>query len=321
MLEGFDRASYGKISKNAKCTRCKERAYVHLPSHHANFCEVCFLYFFKRLVRKALVFFRVNPATPILVAVSGGKDSLALWDVLNELGYKTEGIHIDLGIKGFSEASREASERFALSRNLTLRVYSLKEIFGFDLPEIKKLTKRAVCSTCGALKRQFLNRLALQNGFNTIATGHNLDDEASRLLGNILRHKHQYLEKTYPFLPAVEGIMPSRIKPLYRLEAEEIRIYCQIRKIEFFQEKCPFSKGATNHMFLEALTYLERKMPGTKRDFLFGYLKSKSLPLVDRASLKACVKCGAFSYDEICSVCKLKEAISKPSSKETQYEN
>ena len=34
----------------------------------------------------------------MLVAVSGGKDSLALWDVLIELGYQTTGLHLSLGI-------------------------------------------------------------------------------------------------------------------------------------------------------------------------------------------------------------------------------
>ena len=36
----------------------------------------------------------------ILVAVSGGKDSLALWDVLRRQGYQADGLYIDLGIDG-----------------------------------------------------------------------------------------------------------------------------------------------------------------------------------------------------------------------------
>lgn len=47
----------------------------------------------------------------ILVAVSGGKDSLALWDILNRLGYQTTGFHLDLGIGGYSGESVEKPVR------------------------------------------------------------------------------------------------------------------------------------------------------------------------------------------------------------------
>ena len=42
----------------------------------------------------------------ILVAVSGGKDSLALWDILLDLGYDADGLYIDLGIGEYSSSSR-----------------------------------------------------------------------------------------------------------------------------------------------------------------------------------------------------------------------
>ncbi|MEJ5301573.1 MAG: ATP-binding protein [Thermodesulforhabdaceae bacterium] len=306
----LDRASYGRLPAHARCTRCREKAVVHLPGHHANFCQDCFIVFFRNAVKRAMKIFPLTPRKIILVAVSGGKDSLALWSILTELGYSTHGIHIDLGIPGFSEASRTASEQFAQSRGLPLSVFELKKLMGYSLPEIKKRTRRIICSVCGILKRQFLNRLALMEGFSVIATGHNLDDEASRLLGNILRHKEIYLEKTYPFLPDLEGVMPARIKPLFRLESEEIRIYCHIKGISYFAEKCPFSRGATNHMFLEALQLLEDKMPGTKRDFLFGYLADKKPPQPEELPMKNCTLCGAISYQDVCTVCRIKQEIS-----------
>lgn len=306
----LDSVSCGNLPDHAKCTRCREKAFVHLPSHHANFCRDCFLVFFRNAVKRAMKLFPISPKTTILVAVSGGKDSLAAWSVLNELGYPTKGIHIDLGIPGFSEASRDASEQFARSRGLELAVYSLKDLFGFTIPEIRRRTHRMICSVCGIIKRQFLNRLAVKEGFSVIATGHNLDDEASRLLGNILRHKNEYLEKTYPYLPARTGVA-ARIKPLFRLESAEIRVYCQIKEIPYFAGKCPFAKGATSHMFLEALQLLETKMPGTKRDFLFGFIENKKPPVSEEVPEKKCISCGALSYQDICSICRLKEELSR----------
>ncbi|MDN5368675.1 MAG: tRNA-5-methyluridine54 2-sulfurtransferase [Thermovirga sp.] len=143
-------ASYGRLSHNAKCSRCRAKAIISLPSHHANFCEDCFLVFFHKAVNRAMKKFPIGLDTPIMVAVSGGKDSLALWDVLADLGFTTKGIHIDLGIPNFSEASRSACEEFAKSRGLELSIYELKDLFGFSLPEIAKLKSSKVCSVCGS---------------------------------------------------------------------------------------------------------------------------------------------------------------------------
>ena len=42
----------------------------------------------------------------ILVAVSGGKDSLTLWSILLTLGYRADALYVDLGIPGYSEKFR-----------------------------------------------------------------------------------------------------------------------------------------------------------------------------------------------------------------------
>src|SRR5512140_3955206 len=47
----------------------------------------------------------------ILVAVSGGKDSLGLWDVLARLGYNADGLYIGLGIDGNDHYSDQSLER------------------------------------------------------------------------------------------------------------------------------------------------------------------------------------------------------------------
>lgn len=71
-----------------------------------NFVKSALNIFFKTAVIRAMKKIKIQKDTPIMVAVSGGKDSLVLWDVLNELGYKTMGIHIDLGIDEFSKKNQ-----------------------------------------------------------------------------------------------------------------------------------------------------------------------------------------------------------------------
>src|SRR5688572_11964165 len=81
-----------------KCRRCRtEKAVVELRRHNTAFCKECFLHFFRNQVANAIEHDRMLvEGDRVLVAISGGKDSLALWDVLAEMGYATTGFHIVL---------------------------------------------------------------------------------------------------------------------------------------------------------------------------------------------------------------------------------
>jgi uncharacterized protein (TIGR00269 family) len=301
------------LPQGAKCTRCRDRATIRLPSHNAKLCPQCFSHYFLTGVRRAMKSFGLPGPLPLMVAVSGGKDSLAVWDTLHELGYTTKGLHVDLGIDGFSALSMEAVRRFAEQRGLPWVTYSLRDAFGYTIPEIQKRTRRKICSICGFLKRQLLNRLAVKEGFEAVVVGHNLDDEAGRLLGNMTRHRTQYFEKQYPFLPSTHPRLTAKLKPLYRLEAHEIRTYCKIKNIIPVEATCPLSRGATSHAFKEALDLLESRMPGTKRDFLFTYLDRREPPR-DTSPFETCSQCGEPSFGEICSVCRLKTQLAEEKS-------
>ena len=71
------------------------------------------------------------------MAVSGGKDSLALWDVLVELGYRTTGLYVAQGIGEYSSGSQQKVEAFARARDLPLRIVDLAaEGGGLAVPEV-----------------------------------------------------------------------------------------------------------------------------------------------------------------------------------------
>ncbi|MDL2266502.1 tRNA(Ile)-lysidine synthetase, partial [Desulfovibrio sp. OttesenSCG-928-G15] len=104
-----------------KCTRCKATAVVALPSHHSGFCETCFTDFFTKQVEKGIRRQKLfTHEDNILVALSGGKDSLALMYELARLEYKVTGLHIDLGIPASSGAARSAVENFCAAHGLEL---------------------------------------------------------------------------------------------------------------------------------------------------------------------------------------------------------
>ena len=191
----------------SKCRVCREPAVIDLPRHNANFCVEHLQQLCRRQVVKAIDDFdMLEPGDRVLVAVSGGKDSLALWDLLVDLGYQADGLYIGLGIGDYSDVSGGYAQRFADERGLTLRTVDLRHEHGYDVPTAARATRRVPCSACGLSKRHLFDAAARDGGYDVVATGHNLDDEAAVLLGNTLRWDVDYLARQLPVLPGHRGL-------------------------------------------------------------------------------------------------------------------
>jgi uncharacterized protein (TIGR00269 family) len=295
-----------------KCKRCrKAEAAVDLPSHNTAFCPGCFFLYFRRQIEEGIrKLSLLSPEDRVLVCVSGGKDSLVLWDVLMELGYRTEALHIDLGIEGYSDRSREKVLAYAGARGKEPIVVDLRAE-GIPIPEAAKRARKEECSVCGTVKRYFFNRIAAQRGFTVVATGHNLDDESGRLLGNLLHWDQDHLSRQHPLLPETAEGLVRKVKPLWRVSELETAAYGFLKGIDYVTEECPMSLDATSLVYKEALSRIEEKMPGTRRHFYQGFLhQNRDVPENPGTSVQ-CISCGAPTFTETCSYCRLKEHVTK----------
>ncbi|MFV0420984.1 TIGR00269 family protein [Oleidesulfovibrio sp.] len=298
-----------------KCKRCKATAAVALPSHHAGFCEECYDLFFTRQVEKGIRRQKLLTFEDrILVALSGGKDSLALMLVLSKLGYNVTGLHIDLSIPNSSEAARGVVERFCEKHGFKLIVKEMAKE-GLAIPDVKARLNRPICSACGKIKRYFFNKTALDEGYTVLATGHNLDDEIARLFSNTLRWDLAYLSDQGPGLPA-EGGFARKIKPLYRLSEFETANYSFLQGIEYHYAPCPYSQGASFTQYKKLWADLEEQMPGRKLDFYLGFLERGKEVFAKHEEthgdeLQPCEKCGYPTSAEVCGVCRIREAVSQ----------
>jgi uncharacterized protein (TIGR00269 family) len=292
-----------------RCRKCSSRALIKLPRHNSAFCAGCFDEYVREQIQRAIKSDRMfGRDEGVAVAVSGGKDSLVLWEILSGMGYRTTGLHIDLGIGAYSETSRKKAEVFAHTRNLPLIVHSLRETHGLGISEIADGIHRPACSACGVIKRYNMNAIAAEHGLPVLATGHNLDDEAARLLGNVLHWQDEYLDKQSPALPASHPKLVRKVKPLYRLAEREIAAWAVLHKIDYIVDECPNSGGSKMLVYKDALNRLEAAAPGTKHQFYLQFLDRQKArqPLVTlMPDLRECVSCGQPSTAEVCSYCKL----------------
>ncbi len=292
-----------------RCRRCTGKAVIKLRAHNTAFCPDCFIIYFRRQVKRAIKGMKMlEHSEPVLVAVSGGKDSLALWDVLWQAGYQTTGLYLMLGIGAYSHASQEKSQRFAESRGLRLLVADVTEgREELGVSQLSRRMRRKPCSVCGVVKRHYFDLMAARHGFGVIATGHNLDDEAARLLANVLRWRTDYLGRQFPVLEQREPSLARKVRPLYRISELETASYAFLRGIDYIVEECPNSAGATQLSCKEALNRLEGSMPGTKLVFVKEFVERAHERFTASASRGShhCTRCGQPSFAELCSFCRL----------------
>lgn len=296
-----------------KCRVCRGPAIIDIKRHNANFCDEHFLKYCRQQVERAIHDFEMlAEGERALVAVSGGKDSLAVWDLLLQLGYEADGLYVGLGIGEYSDSSADHVRAFAETRDLNLIEIDLRETYDYDIPTAASVTGRVPCSACGLSKRHVFDAAAIDGGYDALVTGHNLDDEVAVLYGNVLRWQTEYLGRQRPVLDAGDGF-PRKVKPLVRLTEREMAAYCVVRGIDYQVEECPMAAGNKHIGYKEALNEIELRSPGTKADFYFGFLKRAASRFDavddDGDELGLCVDCGAPTAAERCAFCRLTDRV------------
>jgi len=300
-----------------KCRKCGQRAVFNMRRHKLALCAEHYLEWFPEQVERTIGRYRMFTRDErVLVAVSGGKDSLALWDLLLDLGYHAEGLYIGLGIDGgfgYSELSLEKIKAFITTRpEAVLHTVDIAKTYGQSIPEVaahKRRGRGKPCAVCGLIKRYVMNRVASEGDFGVLATGHNLDDEAAVLLGNTLHWQTGYLSRQAPVLEEKDGLA-RKVKPLCRLYEREVAAYAIVKGIDYIYEECPYAVGSTTNRYKELLNQLELDSPSSKLQFYINFLKAKEQgffqPAEAQVELHPCENCGQpTTAPGLCTFCRL----------------
>jgi len=291
-----------------KCKVCGGKAVISLRAYNIALCANDFVSFLENRVFKTIKKYRlIDDNDKLIIAVSGGKDSLSLWYILNKLGFNADGMYIDLGIEGYSALSLEKVKKMSDILKRPVYIFHLNNALGKDIEAISKKIKRTTCSACGMIKRYIMNRVCLDKNYNVIITGHNLDDETSALMGNLLYWKEEYLWKKGMVLNEEEGHLSKKIKPLFLCSEREMAAYAVLCGIDYIYDECPFSIGAKSLIYKEILNRIEDNSPGTKLQFLKGYLKFASQTKVEKnhKEMNYCINCGYPTRSDKCNFCRI----------------
>jgi len=294
------------------CHAClKNPAEIVIDYSRRRLCVDCFLNYYERKIKRTIEAYKmIKPGEKIGVAVSGGKDSTALIYVLKKLypSLNLIAIHLNLGVKEYSDHCNEILRNFIKKINVQLIEVNLINQLGFSIHDFEKTKHgKKICSICGIIKRYLLNKIAYENKLDKLATGHNLDDIVEVIFNCYIQGDVAQLARVNPALPGKHPKLVARIKPLCMMTEMEDLLYASYAELPFRSLSCPLSKGnrsLKNKRLINAI--IAKEMPTFKHMLFKSYVK-RIAPYIKLPQEKIfeCEVCGMPTSKNICAFCRL----------------
>ena len=293
-----------------KCHKCENEASYSRKYSGEDLCSDCFSISIMRKTAKTISKHRmIKNGDLVCVAVSGGKDSLALLHVLHKMSkthnFEIKVATIDEGIPGYRNESLEIVRNFCSTLNVEYKIYSYKEFFDLTIDEAlqkRESEKTSSCSICGTFRRRAIDYAAKDLGADVIATAHNLDDVLQTFLINVLSGDIKKIGWMNP-----NSDKPfKKIKPFCEIYEAEIVFYAFSNDIPFQTEPCPHMNEGIRTEIREFFNSLENQHSGIKNNLYNSILKiSQTLRDSSYKEMNLCKNCGSECTGKICSVCKM----------------
>jgi uncharacterized protein (TIGR00269 family) len=247
------------------------------------YCATCFSNYLEKKFLKGMS--RKIRGQSVAIAVSGGKDSMALLHILalNQEKLRIPALTVIMMEEGIFTIQEERIEILKfIKRNypsVSISYVKYKELVGYSIPELiessdRKKTRYTPCMICGILRRQALFQIGFQNNVQYLALGTTLEDETATVLINIIRgspsRNSSVGERYRKFL--VYGF-PARIKPFSRISEDLIKKFVEINKIPTLKSHCPYADRSLRLIVSKFVSTLKMKDP--RGSLLFNVRKQK----------------------------------------------
>lgn len=184
----------------------------------------------------------INERDKIAVCVSGGKDSMLLAKLMQEVqrhGYTPfEAVYLCMD-PGYNAENRARIEENAAKLRVPLH------IFESDVFEVAHAQTRSPCYLCAKMRRGHLYAKARELGCNKIALGHHFNDVIETTVMGMLWSG--MLQAMPPKLHAQNFPGMELIRPLYRVHEDDIIAWARRHKLQFLQCACRFTEASAQH--------------------------------------------------------------------------
>ncbi len=193
------------------------------------------------------------PGDRILIALSGGADSLVLtyflaeWRKKVRFEYQLAAVHLDMNFPRGPEYE-EGVERLArFCETLEVPFHLISTDCGPQALEAADRGKPSPCFVCSWHRRKHLFKMAGKERYNKIAFGHHRDDLVVTFFLNMCFHGE--LSTILPVQEMFKGEI-YLIRPLILVEKEALKAFVRQKGFPLLENPCPFS-GETRRVFME----------------------------------------------------------------------
>ena len=303
-----------------QCTKCgNPKVIIKKEQSGQLLCKDCFIESIEKKVIKTVKKEKLlDKGDKVLVALSGGKDSVTTLEILNSFREMNIidicAVTVDEGIDNYRQDGVDIAIRHAERLGIEHKVVSLKDEYGITLDEImQKENHKGSCSYCGVFRRTIINKAARDMNATKIATGHNLDDEVQAIMMNYLEGNVDNMGKLGAKTESNAEEFTPKIKPLREIPEREIGLYVVAKELEVHFDSCPYAMQSFRGEVSEVINQLALKHPTIKYSTLRGYDKIK--PLLkdefkkDYSQGGRCKRCGEPSSNELCKACSFLEEL------------
>lgn len=244
-----------------------------------------------RLFHKACADYRLlEDGDHVLIGLSGGKDSLALTELLGKRAqiykprFRVTALHVRVKERDYRtdtsylESFCQAANVPLVIRDVEIGDEGVKEGKNEGVKEGKNERAKDAnpCFLCSWYRRKTLFNVAQELGCNKIAFGHHKDDVVQTLLMNLV---YAGSFATMPPILQLEKMPLRIIRPLCLIEEADLIRFAELREYEKQVKLCPFehvsartqAKELLEHMKQlnpEALSTLYNAMTNIKKDYL-----------------------------------------------------
>lgn len=287
------------------CIKCKSESVFN--SLGISLCKGHFNEYVFGKVDKTLKKFKISKKSKILVALSGGKDSVNCLYLLKKLYFENiEAIHIKTDFGFYSEKSYKYSRRIAEILDIKLNVLDLSKGLDISVSKLIDSQKKNPCNVCSTVRRYFLNKFAFENKFEFIATGHTLSDVINQMMNNVKNNFLLGFKNLSPVLFGDEKLkLVARLKPLFFVSDLENKIFLKMNKIPYYSGKCPYFKDKTFKKYINKMEK-DRREDLNKMAYSLIQMSRFFYDLKElKIETKNCKICGYPGVSEICKFCRL----------------
>ena len=208
----------------------------------------------------------INDGDKLLVAVSGGSDSMALihflytnkdkFKKLNNINYEIAVVHVNHMLRDKAKEETKYVEEYCLSKDIKFfKTY-------IDINKISKEENIGIEECSRNLRYEFFNKVCIEKGYNKVVLAHNKNDNVETILLNILRGSG------IKGLCGMEYAFKNLVRPLIEISKEEINEYCNSNNVKYYLDESNLDNSYTRNKVRNIL------LPYIKKDFNVNFDES-----------------------------------------------